>query len=110
MDYFEVGTFLGIIVSITFLVTTLRNRRFESSFLEDVIRWWDGNVLGFDLVGVFIGVFTLALMTLAIHLLIVVGWLIIIPCYCVGFVIVKIRNRRISKLKKAAVEKTYGKK
>ena len=97
MGYFTTGIFLGYISTVVFLILTLKNRWSKDDLLEELYDWWDGeSYYGPDLASSImslIGVLVLA------PLVISLTWGLLLPVGLIIFIILKIRQRNIRRLK-----------
>tara|TARA_R110002072_G_scaffold655_1_gene4958 strand:- start:379 stop:705 length:327 start_codon:yes stop_codon:yes gene_type:complete len=97
MGYFTTGIFLGYISTVVFLILTLKNRWSKDDLLEELYDWWDGeSYYGPDLASSImslIGVLVLA------PLVISLAWGLLLPVGLIIFIILKIRQRNIRRLK-----------
>jgi len=109
MHLFEIGSILGAITAPTFLILTLKRRWLDDDFLEDLFKWWDGSRNIYDNVDVILGGALLFLITLVIFLLTLIAWPFVIPIAILAYIVNMIRNKRVAKMKKQALEETYGK-
>lgn len=95
MGYISIGLILGCIITITFLILTLKNRWFKDDLLEELYDWWDGEDCYVpDLVS---SIMSLILCLCLAPLLISLIWVLLIPVGLIIFIILKIRQRNINK-------------
>jgi len=107
MNLFEIGSILGAITAPTFLILTLKRRWLYDEFLEDLFKWWDGNIKGYNNVDVILGGALLFFVTLFIFLLTLIAWPFVIPIAILAYIVNMIRNKRVAKMKKQALKDAY---